>query len=292
MLLTVFAASTVGAAPICEELPARTAQLADAKDDAARLDALIAAFGGELGVGALGDGLPKDASERAAAAGVRLERACAAWNAPRGYAGADHEKLAEILARSEFAAADESENVWVQRALRWLRQALAWLFATRGAETFAEGTRFIVLAIAVAVVLYAAVRLVRALRRRGVRPAAGGASATAPLLLDDPEQHLRRARDAVATAPREAIREGLLSLLSALERKRLARPDRVKTNRELAAELPRRGAPPDLHAAAERLLRWYDGAFYSLQPVRADEARRFLDGVVEVQAVLQGTPAR
>jgi hypothetical protein len=83
----------------------------------------------------------------------------------------------------------------------------------------------------------------------------------------------------LGSAPREAIREALLCLLSSLERQRFARPDRVKTNRELAEELAGRGAPPALVSAVTSLFTWFDRAFYSLEAVPADEARRFLDDV-------------
>ena len=57
----------------------------------------------------------------------------------------------------------------------------------------------------------------------------------------------------------EAIREGLLSLLSTLERRRFARPDRVKTNRELADELAALAAEPTtLFAQARKVQVWLD----------------------------------
>jgi hypothetical protein len=107
----------------------------------------------------------------------------------------------------------------------------------------------------------------------------------AALRLDSPGEHLARARTALASQPREAIREGLLALLSSLEAKRLARPDRVKTNRELVGELPGRGASAHLTGEVERLVGWYDRAFYSLEPVPADDAARF---VAEVERLHQG----
>ena len=50
----------------------------------------------------------------------------------------------------------------------------------------------------------------------------------------------------VEADPRGAIREGLFALLGALERRSLARPDRVRTNREMAEEVAQRGAAPEL----------------------------------------------
>jgi hypothetical protein len=62
----------------------------------------------------------------------------------------------------------------------------------------------------------------------------------------------------------------------------------VKTNRELAAELPGRGAPEALVREVERLVRWYDGAFYSLAPVPSAEAARFVEDVERLQGTLPG----
>jgi hypothetical protein len=95
---------------------------------------------------------------------------------------------------------------------------------------------------------------------------------------------LQRARGALASNTREAIRQGLLALLSTLEERQLARPGRVKTNRELAAELPGRGAPPPLVQEVERLVRWYDRIFYSLSPVPPHEAASFVADVERLHA--------
>ena len=103
-------------------------------------------------------------------------------------------------------------------------------------------------------------------------------------MLQAPEAHLARARAALDTDAREALREALLALLSALERRRLSRPDRVRTNRELARELPARGAPPAVAAEVARLVEWYDARFYSLAPVAAAEARRFVEAVAALEA--------
>jgi hypothetical protein len=126
------------------------------------------------------------------------------------------------------------------------------------------------------------------LARRRRRPAAEASrrpGQAGELVLDAPAVHLERARAAVASAPREALREGLLALLSSLEVRRLARPDRVKTNRELVDELPARGAPAALTAAVAQLVAAYDVGFYSLAPVSEQEARRFLAGVEPLVAV-------
>ena len=104
-----------------------------------------------------------------------------------------------------------------------------------------------------------------------------GTAPTNQLVLSDPT--VSRNHLAVLSDPRAAIREALLSLLSSLERKRYARPDRVKTNRELAAELPARGAPTELVTAVAPLFAWFDRSFYSLEAIAPEDARRFLDDV-------------
>ncbi|MFP2933600.1 DUF4129 domain-containing protein, partial [Pyxidicoccus sp. 3LG] len=78
----------------------------------------------------------------------------------------------------------------------------------------------------------------------------------------------------------------------ALEQRRLARPDRVKTNRELAAELPARGSPAPVVSEVERLVGWYDRAFYSLAPVPEDEAARFVTAVEHLNGTLSAEGAR
>ena len=193
-------------------------------------------------------------------------------------ASVDRAHLEEIYQRPEFARARLRNQGTLEQL--W-KQLVAWFdsfFESRGAETYSAITRFLVLLAAFAVAGWAVLRLWS--RRKGP-PLAGqpGASEPAALQLEDPLTHLTRGRGALGADPRAALREGLLALLSTLERRRLARPDRVKTNRELARELPARGAPPELTEEVARLLGGYDRAFYSLQPVAHAEAARFLDEV-------------
>lgn len=190
----------------------------------------------------------------------------------------DRALLEEIYQRPEFSRARVRNAGTLEQLLRKLKAWFDAFFESRGAEKYSSAMRFLVLLGAALLAGWALIRLLS--RRRGPapppRPAADGANA---LPLDDPRAHLKRARDQLAADPRAALREGLLALLSTLERRRLARPDRVKTNRELARELPARGAAPELTQTVERLLGWYDRAFYSLAQVDAGEAGRFLDDV-------------
>src|SRR5262249_23020076 len=150
---------------------------------------------------------------------------------------------------------------YLERFFDWLRAFLESFFETREMRGFAHGTRFLVLVLALVVLAFGLWRWVG--RRSPAAARARRDRLSAPqdaLLLDSPSEHLGRAQGLLATSPREAIREGLLALLSALERKRLAQPDRVKTNRELARELPLRGAPGPLSSEVRGLLEWYDAA--------------------------------
>ena len=202
---------------------------------------------------------------------------CLAATGPSASSTVDRDQLEQIYQRPEFARArlrnqGTLEQLW-RRFVSWFNA----FFESRGAERYSDVTRFLVLFAAALVAGWVVLRL---LARRGTQalPAALTPDAMA-LHLDDPAAHLRRGRSAVSSDPRAALREGLLALLSTLERRRLARPDRVKTNRELAGELPARGAPPELTKTVEQLLGWYDRTFYALVPVASADAARFLDDV-------------
>jgi hypothetical protein len=237
---------------------------------------------------------PADATqaERVATALQRMRGACAQLDAAReeqALPTSHPERLRDILSRPEFAQARQRQGDLAQRLMRLVREWLEELLQTREAQSFATGTRTAVLALSVALVLVVVLRLRH--WRRG--PARGGSKAplsAAALVLDSPGEHLGRARAALSGQPREAIREGLLALLSALEARKLARPDRVKTNRELVAELPGRGASPGLTQEVERLVRWYDQTFYSLTPVPTEDAARFVEEVERLHQGLAGAP--
>lgn len=207
---------------------------------------------------------------------AQQDAACRLLEQPAG-AAADRAALEVVYQRAGFEHARQRNGGALQAYLAQLRAWLERLFETSGAETYSNVTRVVVLFLAALVGLFAVARFAARRRRRAAVAVAN--AGPAPLVLDSPAAHLERARAAVAGDPRLAIREGLLALLSHLERERLARPDRVKTNHELAQELPARGASPALSASVARLLEWYDGAFYSLEPVAPDAARRFVDEV-------------
>jgi hypothetical protein len=200
------------------------------------------------------------------------------------------DRLRAILDRPEFAQARRRNTDFVQRLIRQVDAWLSGFFQSRGAQSFAVATRAVMLGLALAVVLWAVLRF-RRWRRVSTAQAHREEGATAPLMLDSPREHLQRAREMLASDTREAIRQGLLALLSTLEERQLARPDRVKTNRELAAELPGRGAPPPLVQEVERLVRWYDHTFYSLSPVPPDEATRFVADIERLHASPPGGAA-
>lgn len=218
---------------------------------------------------------------------VRLREACAFQEAtarsqqPSPVSTPD--RLRAILDRPEFSQARRRNTDLVQRLIRQIDAWLSGFFQSRGAQSFAIATRAVMLGLALAVVLWAVLRF-RRWRRASTAQPLHQEGATAPLALDSPREHLRRARETLASDTREAIRQGLLALLSTLEERQLARPDRVKTNRELAAELPGRGAPAPLVEEVERLVRWYDRTFYSLSPVPPSEAASFVADVERLHA--------
>lgn len=185
--------------------------------------------------------------------------------------------LGAIFQRPGFERARQRNSGALQALLAQLRHWFEGLFESSGAETYSNITRVAVLVLAL--VIGGGVTLRFLTRRRLKRVEAARLPVAASLELDDPSVHLSRANALLANAPREAIREGLLSLLSSLERRKFARPDRVKTNRELADELPARGAPTELVASVTPLFAWFDRAFYSLDAVPAADAKRFLDDV-------------
>jgi hypothetical protein len=238
-----------------------------------------------------------DVSTERLAQGVvaRLRAACDFQEAPARFQEptpvSTPDRLRAILERPEFSQARRRNTDLVQRLIR---QADAWLsgfFQSRGAQSFATATRALMLGLALAVVLWAVLRFRRWRRTSTMSRAEPEKEGAAPLALDSPGEHLRRARETLSSDTREAIRQGLLALLSTLEERQLARPDRVKTNRELAAELPSRGAPPPLAQEVERLVRWYDRTFYSLSPVPPNEAASFVADVERLHASPPGGAA-
>jgi len=280
----------------CETLTQESERLAAmAREQPEQLDAYLATV--EL----RWEGLPlrsrKDASVEAhvESATLRLQEACARLAAPENAPGplpqGNPARLQEILSRPEFAQARQRQGDVLQRLMRALSDWLEELLQTQQAQSFATGTRTAVLVLGFAVALFAVLRLRHWRRGPARRGAESGTGASAALVLDSPGEHLARARSALGSQPREAIREGLLALLSSLETKRLARPDRVKTNRELVGELPGRGASAQLTGEVERLVRWYDRAFYSLEPVPSEDAARFVDEVERLHQGLAGAPA-
>jgi hypothetical protein len=230
-------------------------------------------------------------ADRAETAARRIQGACTPPEAaPEPLPRTDPARLQDILSRPEFAQARQRQGDVLQRLMREVVALLEELLQTREAQGFATGTRTVVLVLGFAVVLFAVLRL-RHWRRGPARRGGDTETGPAAIRLDAPGEHLARARAALGARPREAIREGLLALLSSLEEKRLARPDRVKTNRELVGELPGRGASTQLTAEVERLVRWYDRAFYSLEPVPPQDAARFVDEVERLHQGLAGAVA-
>lgn len=210
----------------------------------------------------------------------RQEAACELLSQPPA-GQLDPAALGPIYERPGFERARQ-RNTGALQAI-WA-QVLSWfsrLFESSSAEAYSNLTRIVVLALALAVAGGVALRFWGRQKKRLVA-ATMAPPVSATLQLDDPATHWARAETLLSAAPREAIREALFSLLSSLERRRYARPNRVKTNRELSDELPSRGAPPEVVERVTSLLTWFDRAFYSLDAVPPADARRFLDEVKQL----------
>ncbi|MBX5483245.1 MAG: DUF4129 domain-containing protein [Myxococcaceae bacterium] len=284
-LLIATGAADVPRAPCDAQEEVRTALEAAAAQGRPSLDAALGSLERLLEFPLLRGTDPKD-PQRVELALARLGSLCAAraqTPTARAISPADPALLQEILSRPEFADARDRRGDAFAALIRRVTEWLESLFQTREMETGAKWIRFFVLALAAALALFGLLRLRSARLTKRSRPVSDG-SAPGPLVLDDPAVHLARAREALADDARRAIREGLLALLSMLERQRWARPDRVKTNRELSAELPGRGAPTELAVEVDALVRWYDRTFYSLAPVPAAEARHFVDSIAALSA--------
>ncbi len=272
------------APPVCGEQQARIAEVQryTSPED---FDAAVARLERELEARLGRHELAGD--DRVEVLRARLSASCElfARTSPGG-ATADRERLAGILDRPEFSRARRPDASAIQALLARLNLWLKSMLETSGAATYASWARVVVLAVALAA---AAGGLLRAVRWRRGHRAVTAEVGDSPLKLEDPSTHWALAEKALMHDGREAVRQALLCLLAALEQRRWARPDRVKTNRELAAELPSRGAPPELHQAVLELVRWYDRTFYSLEPVPANEAQRFVSEVGRLRARFLGS---
>jgi hypothetical protein len=238
--------------------------------------------------GTVAPGSPCEATGLAPALQAQREGLCRL----KGSTEPDRVLLREILESPELgrAKAGRASGWWKElmgRVLEWLGISLT----STGAQSFAEWTRFAVLAAATAVLLGLGWRLRKARSGRAAKARLTSPSSDAGFELAPPEDHLARARRLVDAQARSALRESLLALLSSLERANLSRPDRVRTNRELARELDATKAPEGVPAEVGRLLENFDRAFYSLEPVETPQARAFLSDVERVTARLSEVAA-
>lgn len=185
--------------------------------------------------------------------------------------------LAAIYERPGFERARQRETGALAALLARIGAWFESMFESTEAETYSNTTRVLVLIAALAVAALSLWRIWRRSRRPAVTPV--DPAHPVPLQLDPPVEHLGRAEAMLEREPRAALRESLLGLLSHLEQRRYARPDRVKTNRELTEELASRGAPTTLVEAVRPLFARYDTTFYALVDVEPRAARDFLDEV-------------
>lgn len=191
----------------------------------------------------------------------------------------DSTLLTSIFSDPAFADARHRGVGALEQLLLLLRGWLSDFMGTSGAAGFASWTRTFVLGAAILLLLGVGLRWLWT-RSRPPAPSPDDPLAhplDAPLEL--PARHLARGHEALADRPREAIRQGLLALLSGLEDAGVIAPGRVRTNRELARALGEgRAASADVARLTE-LLAWYDAAFYSLAEVTTADARTFLSRI-------------
>lgn len=187
--------------------------------------------------------------------------------------------LHEVYERAGFEHARERDSSALNAWLLQLRAKLLAFFETSGAEKYSNVTRVVVLVVALLLIALGVARFAAARRRKVSTATKDQRGSEARLVLESAGQHLARAESLIESAPREALRQGLFALLSWLEAQHYARPDRVKTNRELVSELPVRGASAGLVDQVRAMCEFYDSAFYSLEPVSAADARSFVQRV-------------
>ncbi len=197
-------------------------------------------------------------------------------------------RLNTILQRPEFDLQDEPMGA-LDRVWRWLRKIFLSLLEARGTATYAEAGRYLILVLGAGFALFVAFRVARATRARpaSARPlrSAGGTA------LDDPAEHLARARRAEETGRhREAVREQMLAVLSSLERRRFALPGRAHTNREIAGEAMAHGAPSAVATQLVELADWYDRTWYGLAEVSAADSARFAERAERLRTTIRVGP--
>lgn len=280
----------LGALPLCDDVEATAIAMENATG--AELLTSVETARKELGFPLL---LSAEAdlalAEQQKLAAARLRTGCAlnSQQPPPVAVEARADQLKAILDRPEFSKARDRNPDAAMQLLRRLGEWLEALLGQKPAQAFASGVRMFVLAIAAVAVGVIAWRLSRTrLARRTLLDVAPQGNA---LVLRDPSRHLKTARALATDDPRQALREALLALLSELERRKLARPDRVKTNRELALELPQRGASEQHSRRVRELLAAYDRTFYSLEPVNQAAASRFTDDVEALRRSFEGASA-
>ena len=262
----------------CEDPTLTTARAAAAGTEA-ELAGVLGPIEAKLGAPLLS---PSEQSlplgDRAGRAAARVGTACALLARPAETLHPPAAEVSAVLDRTAFAGARDRHPHALAEAWERLKTWALSLLGDSSARSFAAGVRWAVLGLALAL---ASAALLRAWRRRGERRGADATPTGGPRLehLAPPADHLARARAHLPGAPREALREGLLALLSSLERRGWGRADRSETNAELVGALSARGATAEEADRLAALLHAYDRRFYSLGPVDTAEAQGFLEQV-------------
>jgi hypothetical protein len=243
----------------------------------------------ETGLGTsllLHDELARPLAERTGLAAARLGTACAWLNRPPAPGEDRAAALRAVLDRPAFMGARDRAPHAVGQVWERLKAWLLSFLEDRTTRSFASGVRWLVLALSST--LAGAVLWRVWAGRRGPPPRVLGAPAAVITPRTPAVDHLGAARALVSEAPRAALREGLLALLSALEQAGWLTPARALTNRELADSL--HGFPGGDEAGA--LLRAYDRRYYSLDLPTPEDAARYVEAVEGACARLPREVAR
>ncbi len=230
----------------------------------ARLVRALESVGGE----SHSRGEPAPSKEHAKSAAQNLERLRKAEElAPRPKGGLFPEPDERLIEPAEgFAALLEPITQAIER---WLKKLIDWLFPSlqtnRTASSFNVAATWAAIALAVAIAIYAVVRLVRGSRSQRARAVASEGKALPPAADDDPmsreasEWEVYAAELTRAGRLREAVRAWYHAVLVALYRAGYAQERKGRTNWELVATLPPalvwRGDFADLTRRFER--EWY-----------------------------------
>jgi hypothetical protein len=201
-------------------------------------------------------------------------------------AGSPQVTVSSILDRPEFAGArrrsDFSESSLSQRLNKWLLSQ----FETRGAATFSEATRVLVLGFGFLAVIALLLRRRRARAHQNAvlpqtaAPTDDGTTVSSRVLM-------AKARALVDHAPAEALHSGYLALLATLrDTTTISRPE-TKSSTEAVEALEASRLGDDVTRRCQLLISLYTEAVYGGRRVDTPASLRYLDDVTSVSDALR-----